>query len=156
MTHRLSVSLALVSVLAFPGSRVGHANATFDFHTGQGRVERSEVQSAFGLNNGQMQKRASQVSFRAVETHKIAVLCDSGATREAVMEQTATADWALSPDKANFDFFQLRGLSDILIADPAPATQICGGPGHFGATTEITRTLSVQLGGTSIVLLEDH
>ena len=127
----------------------------FDFDSGVGRVERSEVQDAFDLNNGQMQKRAAQISFSAVETHKIAIICDNGNVGEAVMEQSATVDWALAPEKGSFDFFDLRGLRNIVIADPEPPDQFCAG-GRFGPTTQVIRTLSVHLGGTSKVLLEDR
>ena len=143
-------------LLGYSSSFLADAAVTFDFDTGQGRVERADVQDALDLNHGQMQKRVSQISFSAVETHKIPVLCDRGDTREAVMEQSASVDWALSPDKGSFDFFDLRGLRDIVIADPASADIICGGPGHFGVTTQVIRKLSVHLGGTSVLLLEDR
>ena len=156
MTKRLSSFLALVIQFGVSASFVADAAVTFDFDSGQGRVERADVQDAFDLNNGQMQKRASQISFSAVETHKIAVLCDSGDTREAVMEQSASVDWVLAPEKGSFDFFDLRGLRNILIADPEPVESICGGPGHLGLTTQVIRKLSVHLGGTSKVLLEDR
>ena len=156
MTHRPSGSLALMVLLAFSVVLVAYANVAFDFQTGLGRVDAADLQDAFGLNRGQLQKRASQVSFAAIETRKIAVLCDSGVTREAVMEQSASVESALSPAKGSFDGFDLQGLSNIVIADPPPANQVCNGPGHFGATTEVVRRLYARLGGTNVLLLEDH
>ena len=155
MTLRDAGALAVTVMLACSGLVVAHANVTFDFQTGQGRVESSDVENAFGVNHGQLQKRASQVSFSAIETRKIAVLCDSGATLEAVMEQSANVDWVLSPTKGSLDGFVLLGLSNIVIADPPPAAQICNGPGQFGATTGVVRRLYARLGGTTVLLLEN-
>ena len=129
---------------------------TFDFQTNSGFVDRSEAQSAFGLNHGQMQKRASQVIFSAVETVTLTVNCASGATKQAESEISGTVDFTLVPTKGSFNGFALAGLRDILISDPPPADVICGGPGILGGQIAVVRRLSASLGGQSVVLLEEH
>jgi hypothetical protein len=131
------------------------AAVDFDFQTGLGFVDRSETQAAFGLNTGQMQKRAAQVVFSMVQTTTITVNCASGATREARTEITANVDFSIVPTKGSFDGFALTGLRDILISDPGSVAQICGGPGTLGGQSVVNR-LSASLGGQSAVLLEEH
>jgi hypothetical protein len=156
VSHRFARPLVLVVMLAWATSVAADVAATFDFQTGRGFVDRSAVQSAFGLNNGQMQKRAAQVVFSAVQTSTLAVNCASGAVREAVMEISATVDFTIVPRKGPFDGFALEGLHDILVSDPPPAEVICGGPGSLGGQIGVVRRLSVSLGGQSAVLLEEH
>ena len=143
-------------MLAWAPSVAADAAATFDFQTSSGFVDRSEVQTAFGLNNGQMQKRASQVVFSAVQTVTLAVNCAIGPARQAVMEISGTVDFTLVPTKGPFEGFALAGLDDILIADPPPAEQICGGSGSLGGQIGVVRRLSASLGGQSVVLIEEH
>jgi hypothetical protein len=154
--QRFARSLVLVVMLAWAASVAADAAVTFDFQTSRGFVDRSAAQDAFGLNNGQMQKRAAQVVFSAVQRFSIAVNCASGATREAVMEISATVDFTIVPTKGSFDGFALAGLRDILISDPPPAEQICAGPGSLGGQIAVVRRLSASLGGQSVVLLEEH
>jgi hypothetical protein len=146
----------LVVMLAWATSVAADADVTFDFQTNRGFVDRSAVQIVFGLNNGQMQKRAAQVVFSAVETHTVAVNCASGAVRESVMEISTTVDFTLVPTKGSFEGFALEGVRDILIADPPPAEVICGGPGSLGTQVAVVWRLRVSLGGQSEVLLEEH
>ena len=148
--------LALVAVLTWAIAVAADAAVTFDFQTGQGFVERSAAQAAFGLNNGQMQKRADQVVFSAVQTTTLAVNCASGAVGEAVSEMSANVDFTIVPAKGSFDGFALEGLSNILISDPLPPAQICGGPGTIGGQIRVLRRLSASLGGQIAVLLEEH
>jgi hypothetical protein len=148
--------LALVMTLAWATSAAADAAVTFNFQTSIGFVDRSEAQAAFGLNYGQMQKRASQVVFSAVQTVTLAVNCASGPPRQAVMEISATVDFTIVPTKGSFDGFALAGVHDVLIADPPPATVICGGPGSLGGQIAAVRRLSASLGGQSAVLLEEH
>jgi len=143
-------------MLAWAPLVAADAAVTFDFQTGQGFVERSAAQAAFGLNYGQLQKRADQVVFSSVQTTTLAVNCASGAVREAVSEISATVDFTIVPAKGSLDGFALDGLSGILISDPPPATQICGGPGTIGGQIRVLRLLSARLGGQSAVLLEEH
>jgi hypothetical protein len=154
--RRFARPLVLVVMLAWATTAAADAAATFDFQTSSGFVDRSEAQTAFGLNNGQMQKRASQVVFTTVETYTFAVNCASGATRQAVSETSGTVDFTIVPTKGSFDGFALAGLRDILISDPLPAEQICGGPGSLGGQIGVVRRLSASLGGQSVVLLEEH
>lgn len=156
MRQRFASRLVLVVMLAWAASVRADAAATFDFDTNSGFVDRSEVQTAFGLNNGQMQKRASQVVFSAVETHIVAVNCASGAVEESVMEIIATVDFTIVPTKGPFDGFALAGVRDILIADPPPVEDICGGPGSLGAPIGVVWSLRASLGGQSVVLLDEH
>jgi hypothetical protein len=143
-------------MLAWAASAAADAAVTFDFQTSNGFVDRSEAQTAFGLNNGQMQKRASQVVFSAVETVTLAVNCASGVVRQAVSEISGTVDFTIVPSKGSFDGFALAGLRDVLISDPPPADVICGGPGSLGGQIAAVRRLSASLGGQSVVLLEEH
>ena len=156
MRQRSARPLLLVVMLAWAPSVAADAAVTFDFQTSRGFVDRSAVQTAFGLNNGQMQKRAAQVVFSAVQTYTSAVNCASGAVREAVMEISATVDFTIVPTKGPFEGFALEGLHDILIADPPPAEVICGGPGTLGGQIGVVRRLSASLGAQSVVLLEEH
>ena len=156
MRQRFARPLVLVAILAWATSTAADAAVTFNFQTNSGFVARSEAESAFGLNHGQMQKRASQVIFSAVETVTIAVNCASGATEQAESEISGTVDFTLVPTKGSFDGFALAGLRDILISDPPPADVICRGPGSLGAQIAVVRRLSASLGGQGIVLLEDH
>jgi hypothetical protein len=143
-------------MLAWATSIAAQADVTFDFQTGLGFVDRSAAQTAFGLNNGQLQKRAAQAVFSAVQTTTLAVNCASGATRQAVMEISATVDFTIVPTKGSFDGFALAGFQDILISDPPPASVICGGPGTLGGQISVVRRLSASLGGQSALLLEEH
>jgi hypothetical protein len=96
------------------------------------------------------------VVFSAVQTHTLAVNCAGGVAREAVMEISGTVDFTLVPAKGPFDGFALAGLHDILIADPRPAEEICGGPGSLGGQIGVVRRLSASLGGQSVPLLEEY
>jgi hypothetical protein len=154
--QRFASRLVLVVMLAWAASVAADAAVTFDFQTSRGFVDRSEVQTAFGLNNGQMQKRAAQVVFSAVQTYTLAVNCSTGPAREAVMEISATVDFTIVPTKGPFEGFVLEGPRDILIADPPPAEEICGGPGILGGQIGVVRRLSASLGAQSVVLLEEH
>lgn len=156
MRQRFASRLALVAMLAWAASVRADAAATFDFQANSGFVDRSEIQTAFGLNNGQMQKRASQVVFSAVQTVTLAVNCNGNVVKEAVMEITATVDFTLVPTNGSFEGFALSGVRDVLIADPPPATVICGGRGSLGGQIAAVRRLSASLGGQRVVLLEEH
>ena len=156
MKHRLSRRLVLVVMLTWATSIAVEAVVAFDFQNNLGFVDRAAIQAAFGLNNGQMQKRAGQVVFSAVQTSTFAVNCASGAVLEAVSEISGTVDVTLVPTKGSFDGFALSGLHDVLISDPPPAEEICGGPGSRGAQTGVVRRLSASLGGQSVVLIEEH
>jgi hypothetical protein len=144
-----------VATLASATSVAADAAVTFNFQTNQGFVDRSAVQDAFGLNNGQMQKRAAQVVFSAVQTVTLAVVCESGDSHEAVGEISGIVDFTPVPAKGSFDGFALAGIGHVLIADPGSAEEICGGPGHFDQVG-VVRTLSASLGGQSAVILEEH
>jgi hypothetical protein len=148
--------LALAVTMAWATSVVADAAVTFDFQTNRGFVDRSAVQAAFGLNNGQMQKRAGQVVFSAVQTFTQAVNCASGAQREAVGAISGIVDFTALPAKGSFDGFALAGLHDILIADPPTAEQLCGGAGSLVGQVAVVRTLWASLGGQSVALLEEH
>jgi hypothetical protein len=154
--QRFARPLVIVVMLAWATSAAADTAVTFNFQTNSGFVDRSEAQTAFGLNHGQMQKRASQVVFSAVETVTLAVNCANGAVRQAVTETTGTVDFTLVPTKGSFDGFSLAGLRDILISDPQPTDVICGGPGSLGGQIAVVRRLSASLGGQSIVLIEEH
>ena len=156
MRQRVAGALVLAVMLAWATSIAARADVTFDFQTGVGFVDRSSAQAAFGLNNGQLQKRAAQAVFSAVQTSTLAVNCASGATRQAVMEISASVDFTIVPTKGSFDGFALTGLHDILISDPPPANVICGGPGTLGGQIAVVRRLSASLGGQGAVLLEEH
>jgi hypothetical protein len=154
--QRFARPLVLVVMLAWAMSVAAGAAVAFNFQTNSGFVDRSEVQTAFGLNNGQMQKRASQVVFSSLQTVTLAVNCASGDRRQAVSEMSGTVDFTIVPTKGSFDGFALAGLHDVVISDPPPATVICGGPGSLGAQIGAVRRLRASLGGQSVVLLEDH
>ena len=156
MRQAFARPLVLVVMFAWATSVAADATVTFDFTTNIGFVDRSATQTAFGLNNGQMQKRADQVVFTAVQRSVIAVNCVGGAPREAVTETIATVDFTLVPTKGSFDGFALAGVRDIVVSDPPSATVICGGPGSFGAQIRVDRVLSASLGGQSAVLIEEH
>lgn len=143
-------------MLAWATSVAADAPVTFNFQTGVGFVDRSEAQAAFGLNYGQLQKRAEQAVFSMVQTTTVAVICAIGPPKQAESEISATVDFTIVPAKGSIDGFALTGLRDILIADPPPATQICGGAGTFGAQISVVRRLSGNLGGQTAVLLEEH
>jgi len=143
-------------MLACATSVGADAVVTFDFQTGLGFVDRSTAQSAFGLNAGQLQKRAAQATFSMVQTTTIAVNCASGATGQAVGETIATVDFTVVPTKGSFDGFALTGLRDVLIADPLSAEVICRGPGAYGAQISVVGRLSGNLGGQTALLLEEH
>jgi len=154
--QRLARLLVLVVMLAWATSVAADAAVTFDFQTSSGFVDGSETQTAFGLNHGQMQKRASQVVFSAVQRVTLAVNCATGPARQAVMEISGTVDFTIVPTKGSFDGFALAGLHDVLIADPPPASVICGGPGSLGGQISAVRRLSASLGGQSVVLIDEH
>jgi hypothetical protein len=154
--QRFASRLVLVVMLAWAMSAAADAAVTFDFQTSRGFVDGSETQTAFGLNNGQMQKRASQVVFSAVQTITIAVNCAGGVVRQAVSEISGTVDFTIVPTKGSFDGFALAGLHDVLISDPPPATVICGGPGSLGAQIGAVRRLRASLGGQTVVLIDEH
>jgi len=154
MRRRLARSLLLVATLASATSVAGDAAVTFNFQTNQGFVDRSAVQDAFGLNNGQMQKRAAQVVFSARQIFTLVAVCDSGARHEVGAEISGIADFTVVPAKGSFDGFALAGLHGVLIADPGPVEEICGGPGRLDQVG-VVRTLSASLGGQSAVILEE-
>ena len=156
MRQRFASRLVLVVMLAWAASVRADAAATFDFQANSGFVDRSEVQGTFGLNNGQMQKRASQVVFTSAQTVTLAVNCVGGPARRAVMEITTTVDFTLVPTKGSFDGFTLAGVRDVLIADPPPASTICGGPGSLGGEIAAVRRLSASLGGQTVMLIDEH
>jgi hypothetical protein len=155
MRRRLARYLVLMATLASATSVAADAAVEFDFQTSRGFVDRSAVQDAFGLNNGQMQKRAAQVVFSARQTVTLAVVCQNGNSYEALGEISGIVDFTTVPAKGSFDGFALAGLDQVLIADPGSAEEICGGPGHFDQVG-VVRTLSASLGGQSAVLLEEH
>jgi hypothetical protein len=154
--QRVASRLVLVVVLAWAASVGADAAVTFDFQTSSGFVDGSETQTAFGLNNGQMQKRASQVVFSATQRITLAVNCATGPAQQAVMEISGTVDFTIVPTKGSFDGFALAGLHHVVIADPPPASVICGGPGSLGGEIAAVRRLSASLGGQSVVLVEEH
>jgi hypothetical protein len=154
MRPRLATSLLLVATLASATSVAADAAVTFNFQTSRGFVDRSAVQDAFGLNNGQMQKRAAQVVFSARQTYTLAAVCENGDRHEAFGEISGIVDFTTAPAKGSFDAFALSGLHQILIADPGPVEEICGGPGRFDQIG-VVRTLSASLGVQSAVILEE-
>ena len=155
MKQRLARAQVLVVMLAWATSARADAVVTFNFQTSRGSVDRATIQSAFGLNNGQMQKNAEEVVFSSLERTTITVICNTGPARVALAEISGTVNFTLVPTRGPFDGFALAGLRDVLVSDPGPAELICGGPGSFGGQT-VLRRLSASLGAQSIVLLEQH
>lgn len=156
MRHSLTRSVALVAALVSAASVAADTAVTFSFQTHSGFVDGSAVQNAFGLNFGQMQKRAAQVVFSIVETTTLAVNCSTGPQREAVSEMSANVDFTTVPAKGSFDGFALDGLRDLLLSIPLPAEVICGGAGSYGGPLRAVRTLSASLGGQRAVILEER
>ena len=128
----------------------------FDFSNNTGFVPASIVQSLLGLNNGQIKKYASGVSFPVVLWTTKALYCDNGAVLDFSYGESFDVVPSLVQSRKQLDGFQLSGVTkNHLFVDPAPIAQLCSVPGTLGASTTIIKTLMTGVGGENVIVLQE-
>jgi hypothetical protein len=87
----LAMGLALVAMLVAAGAVF--AAATFNPETGEGFVGKGDVQTAFNLNNKQLQQQAENVSFTFVTVSEVSWTCTNTRNEnEQVRSRTITSE----------------------------------------------------------------
>ncbi len=161
----LAIALALATMVV--GAGAVYAAVTFDPATGSGFVGKGDVQLAFNLNNDQLQKNASKVSFTYEETGEYTLLCKAddttrtnprtgevtvtpGAEKEfknrvQSVESSLQGDPRQKKGQNQFTGFNLSGITGTVVSG-----QEC--PGGF--PTELSRT--PQEGAGTVIGLFAH